>query len=385
MKTRAAVLTAIGAERPYARSRPLQVDELDLEGPRGGEVLVAIKAAGLCHSDLSAIDGARPRERTPLPIVLGHEAVGEVIEAGAGVDDLRAGDRVITTFVPSCGHCVPCMEGRPALCEPAPTYSASGTLATGGTRFSLRRETVHHYVGVAAFAEYTVMARNSLVKIDNDVPTQIAALLGCAVLTGVGAVLNTARVRAGEAVAIVGLGGVGLAALLGARVAGASPIVAVDVHESKLALASALGADVVVKADAPDCVARIRDATDGGAHYAFEMAGVANAFDIAFRATRRGGTTVIAGLPPGSVQLPVSHAGIVAEERTIKGSYFGSSVPVRDVPRLIRLYRNGLLPVDRIAGDTVELDGLNEAFDALASGAPLRQVLIPAPRRQAHG
>jgi alcohol dehydrogenase len=372
------VLTAIGASRPYAQSRPLIVEELDLRGPGPGEVLLAIKAAGLCHSDLSAIDGARPRERTPLPIVLGHEAVGEVMEAGAGVNDLRPGDRVVTTFVPSCGHCVPCMEGRPALCEPAPGYSATGTLATGGTRFSRGADAVHHYVGVAAFSEYTVMARDSLVRIDGDIPIEVAALFGCAVLTGVGAVLNTARVRAGEAVAIVGLGGVGMSALLGARLAGAFPIVAVDLHPEKLRVAAGIGADVTVAADDPDCVARIRDATHGGVHFAFEMAGAAKAFDIAYRVTRRGGTTVIGGLPPGSVQLPVSQASVVAEERTIKGSYFGSTVPLRDIPRFIALHREGRLPVDRIAGEAVRLDGLNEAFDLLASGAPLRQVLLPA-------
>ena len=378
MKTRASVLTAIGAPRPYAESRPLAVEELDLQGPGPGEVLLAIKAAGLCHSDLSAIDGARPRERTPLPIVLGHEAIGEVMEVGPAVNDLRAGDRVVTLFVPSCGHCVPCMEGRPALCEPAPGYSATGTLATGGTRFSRGAQAVHHYVGVAAFSEYTVMARNSLVKIDSDISIEAGALFGCAVLTGVGAVLNTARVKAGEAVAIIGLGGVGMSALLGARLAGAFPIVAVDLQPDKLRLAAELGADLTVRADDEDCVARIRDATRGGVHYAFEMAGAAKALDIAYRATRRGGTTIIGGLPPGSVQLPISHASIVAEERTIKGSYFGSTVPLRDIPRLIALHRAGRLPVDRIAGEVVRLDGLNEAFDLLASGAPLRQVLVPA-------
>jgi alcohol dehydrogenase len=221
------------------------------------------------------------------------------------------------------------------------------------------------------------MARNSLVKIDSDISIEAGALFGCAVLTGVGAVLNTARVKAGEAVAIIGLGGVGMSALLGARLAGALPIVAVDLQPDKLRLAAELGADLTMRADDEDCVARIRDATRGGVHYAFEMAGAAKALDIAYRVTRRGGTTIIGGLPPGSVQLPISHASIVAEERTIKGSYFGSTVPLRDIPRLIALHRAGRLPVDRIAGEVVRLEGLNEAFDLLASGAPLRQVLVP--------
>ncbi|TAK87431.1 MAG: alcohol dehydrogenase [Betaproteobacteria bacterium] len=378
MKIRASVLWNIGAERPYAQSRPLAMEQLDLEGPRAGEVLLAVRAAGLCHSDLSAIDGVRPASRTPLPIILGHEAVGEVLEAGSGVADLKPGDRVVTTFVPSCGHCVPCMEGRPALCEPAPTYSASGTLATGGTRFSLKGRRVHHYVGVAAFAEMTVMARPSLVKIDPEVPTEVAALFGCAVLTGVGAVLNTARLKAGESAAVIGLGGVGLSALLGARLAGASHLVAIDLNADKLALAADLGATLTVNAADPDCVARVREATGGGVDFAFEMAGARSAMDVAYRVTRRGGTTVIGSLPAGDVQLPIGHASVVAEERTVKGSYFGSCVPARDIPRLIALYRAGRLPVDRIAGEAVALRDLNAAFDRLAEGKALRQVLIPA-------
>lgn len=377
MKTRAAVLWAIGAERPYAGSRPLTVEEVELEGPQAGEVLLAVQAAGLCHSDLSAVDGVRPRERTPLPMILGHEAVGEVLEVGAGVTDLVRGDRVVTLFVPSCGQCVMCLEGRPALCETAPRYSGAGTLASGGIRFRLRGEPVHHYVGVAAFAEMTVMMRRSLVKIDADVPTDAAALIGCAVLTGAGAVFNTARVRPGEAVAVIGLGGVGLSALLGARAAGASDIIAVDREESKLALARELGATLAVNASDPDCVAKIRDTTGGGVHYAFEMAGAQPAMDIAYRVTRRGGTTVIGSIPPGNVQLPIMHASVVAEERTIKGSYFGSSVPVRDVPRYARMVRDGQLPVGRIADRRIGLGELNEAFDALAEGKSLRQILVP--------
>jgi len=377
MKTRAAVLRTIGAGRPYAGSKPLTVEEVDIDGPQAGEVLLAVQAVGLCHSDLSAIDGVRPRERTPLPIILGHEAVGEVLEVGSGVTDLAPGDRVVTLFVPSCGQCVMCMEGRPALCETAPRYSGAGTLASGGIRFRLRGAPIHHYVGVSAFAEMTVMMRRSLVKIDADVPTDAAALIGCAVLTGAGAVFNTARVRPGESVAVVGLGGVGLSALLGARAAGASDVVAIDIEDAKLALARELGATLAVNAADPDCVAKVRAATGGGVHYAFEMAGAASAMDIAYRVTRRGGTTVIGSIPAGNVALPVMHAGVVAEERTIKGSYFGSSVPVRDVPRFARMVRDGQLPVDRIADRRIGLGELNDAFDALADGKSLRQILVP--------
>lgn len=377
MKTRAAVLWTIGAERPYANSRPMTVEDVELDGPRAGEVLLAIRAAGLCHSDLSAIDGVRPRERTPLPMILGHEAVGEVLETGPGVDDLKPGDRVVTLFVPSCGQCAMCLGGRPALCVTAPQYSGAGTLASGGIRFSLRGTPVHHYVGVAAFSEMTVMMRRSLVRIDSDVPTDAASLIGCAVLTGVGAVFNTARVRSGESVAIVGLGGVGLSALLGARAAGASEIVAIDLSDSKLALARELGATLAVNAADPECAAKVTAATGGGVDCAFEMAGAARAMAVAYQITRRGGTTVIGSLPASSVQLPISHANVVAEERTIKGSYFGSSVPVRDVPRYARMVRDGRLPVERIVDRRVALEDLNAAFDALADGQTLRQVLVP--------
>lgn len=377
MKTRAAILWTIGAARPYADSRPLTVEEVDIDGPGPGEVLLAIRAAGLCHSDLSAIDGVRPRERTPLPIILGHEAVGEVLETGAGVDDLVPGDRVVTLFVPSCGQCAMCLEGRPALCVTAPQYSGAGTLASGAIRFRHGGRPVHHYVGVAAFAEMTVMMRRSLVKIDADVPTDAAALIGCAVLTGAGAVFNTARLRPGESVAVVGLGGVGLSALMGARAAGASDIVAIDVSEPKLALARELGATFAVSASDPECVAKVRAATGGGVHFAFEMAGAAKAMEIAYQVTRRGGTTIIGSIPASDVRLPVGHASVVAEERTIKGSYFGSSVPVRDVPRYARMVRDGRLPVARIADRRVGLGDLNAAFDALAEGRTMRQILVP--------
>lgn len=377
MKVRASVLRQVGAPPPYARSQPLHLEEVTLEGPRAGDVLLRVLAAGLCHSDLSAIDGVRPAARTPLPMILGHEAVGEVVEVGAGVDDLAPGDHVVTTFVPSCGHCLPCMSGRPALCEPAVGFSTSGTLATGGTRFADASGPIHHYVGVAAFAEMTVCARRSLVPIDREVPPAIAALFGCAVLTGVGAVVNTAGLRAGETVAIVGLGGVGMSALIGARAAGAGLIAAIDRDEAKLRLAGELGATLTVNATDPDCIERVREHSRGGVDHAFEMAGAAAAMETAYRVTRRGGTTVIASFPAGDVRLPVGHASVVGEERTIRGSYFGSSVPLRDLPRLIRLYQAGRLPVDRIAGATVGLGDLNGAFDLLASGSALRQILVP--------
>ena len=232
MKIRAAVLSERGRPRPYAESQPIQIEELDLEGPGPGEVLVRVTAAGLCHSDLSVVNGNRPR---PTPMVLGHEAAGVVEETGSGVKGLSVGDHVVFVFVPSCGSCGPCAEGRPALCEPGAAANAKGTLLSGETRLKRGEETVHHAIGVSCFAEYAVVSERSLVKIDSTLSPEEAALFGCAVITGVGAVVNTAKVIPGSTVAVIGLGGVGLNALLGAKLAGARKVVAVDLVDSKLA------------------------------------------------------------------------------------------------------------------------------------------------------
>ena len=374
MKTKAAVLHEIGRPRPYAETRPLLIEDLELDPPGEGEVLVRIGAAGLCHSDLSVINGDRPR---PVPMALGHEAAGEVAEVGPGVDDLAPGDHVVMIFVPSCGHCLPCMEGRPALCEPGARSNGVGALLSGARRLHMNGKDVNHHMGVSAFAEYAVCARPSLVKIDNDLPLEEAALFGCAVLTGVGAVVNTARVAPGSSVAVVGLGGVGLNALLGALAAGAERIVAVDIHDDKLAFARQLGATDTFNATEADCVEQIRTATSGGVDYALEMAGAVKAMDLCYRVTRRGGTTVTAGLSHPDLKFEVQHVSLVAEERTVKGSYIGSCVPLRDVPRYIGLYRRGRLPVDRLMSDRLALEQINEGFDRLAEGHTVRQIIIP--------
>jgi alcohol dehydrogenase len=373
MKIKAAVLHEVGKPAPYAESRPLAIEELELEKPGEGEVLVRIAAAGLCHSDLSVIDGNRPR---PTPMALGHEAAGVVEETGPGVRDLVPGDHVVMVFVPSCGHCLPCMGGRPALCEPGAAANAAGALISGARRLRLNGQEVHHHMGVSAFAEYTVASRHSLIKIDPDLPLDIAALFGCAVLTGVGAVVNTAGVWPGASVAVVGLGGVGLNALLGASLAGAARIVALDLNDGKLDLARQLGASDTFNAGEADCIERVREATGGGVDFAFEMAGSVKAMDLAYRITRRGGTTVSAGLSHPEHKFELQHVNLVAEERTIKGSYIGSCVPLRDVPRFVALYRDGKLPVDRLMSGRVGLDDLNAAFDRLAGGESVRQVLV---------
>ncbi|MDO6414067.1 zinc-dependent alcohol dehydrogenase family protein [Sphingomonas sp. BIUV-7] len=372
MKIRAAVLRTMGAAHPYADSTPLQIETVELDAPGRDEVLVKIEAAGLCHSDLSVINGSRPR---PMPMAIGHEAAGVVVEVGPGVGDLEPGDHVIMVFMPSCGHCLPCAEGRPALCEPGAAANGHGALLSGGIRLHEDGETIHHHLGCSAFADYAVVSRRSLVKVDKDLSFTDAALFGCAVLTGVGAVVNTAGVQPGQSVVVIGLGGVGLAAVIGAIACGAAQIIAVDLSDEKLALAAEIGATATVNAAAPDAIEQVRALTAGGADFAFEFAGVARALENAYKMTRRGGTTVTAGLPPPDAVLPVNIVSLVAEERTVKGSYIGTCVPVRDVPRYVALYKAGRLPVDRLRSGVIALDDINEGFDRLHDGSVVRLVV----------
>ena len=374
MKIRAAVLREMGANHPYAESRPLRIETLDLDPPGPGEVLVRIAAAGLCHSDLSVINGSRPR---PMPMAIGHEAAGVVVATGDHVDDLAPGDHVVMVFMPSCGHCLPCSEGRPALCEPGAAANGKGMLLSGEFRLHDGEdgELVHHHLGCSAFADHAVVSRRSLVKVDKDLPLDIAALFGCAVLTGVGAVVNTAKVQPGQSVVIIGLGGVGLAALLGALAAGAAQVIAVDLSEDKLSLAKELGATATINPAYIDAVAEVKALTNGGADFAFEFAGVVRALENAYAMTQRGGTTVTAGLPPPDATLGVNVVGLVAEERTLKGSYIGTCVPVRDIPRYVALYKQGRLPVDRLLSGTISLDDINAGFDRLHDGSIARLVV----------
>lgn len=371
MKIEAAVLRQRGAPLPYADSRPLAIETLELDPPGKSEVLVRIAAAGLCHSDLSVINGDRPR---PVPMALGHEAAGVVEALGEGVDDLAVGDHVVMVFMPSCGHCLPCAEGRPALCGPGAAANGAGTLLSGGTRLHDADGTVHHHLGCSAFASHAVVSRRSLVRIDADLPLHEAALFGCAVLTGVGAVVNTAAVKAGQTVAVIGLGGVGLAAVLGAVAAGAAQVIAVDLSDDKLSLAREMGATAVVKAGA-GAVEHVRTLTNGGCDVVLEMAGSVRALESAVAMTRRGGTTVTAGLPPPDAALPVNVVALVGEERTLKGSYIGTCVPARDIPRYVALYRAGRLPVDRLVSGYLTLADINRGFDDLHAGRAVRQIV----------
>lgn len=372
MKIRAAVLRQSPVLPPFSTSRPLSIEELDLDPPGHEEVLVRIAAAGLCHSDLSVINGDRPR---PMPMALGHEASGVVEAVGPGVHDLAPGDHVVMSFVPSCGHCLPCAEGRPALCLPGADANGKGVLLSGERRLVCGEVPVNHHLGISGFATHAVVSRHSAIRIDRDLPLAEAALFGCAVLTGVGAVVNTCGVRPGQSVAVVGLGGVGLAAVLGALASGAERVVAIDLAPEKLEIARRLGAADVFLASDEGVIDKIRETTSGGVDHALEMAGSTRAFDLAYRITRRGGTTATAGLASPVSQFAIPAVSLVAEERRVLGSYLGGCVPSRDIPRFIGLYRRGKLAVDRLLSSTGRLEEINEAFDLLHEGKVIRHVI----------
>ena len=365
MRIRGAVLRAIGAERPFAQSRPLELVELELDAPGPGELLVRIEAAGLCHSDLSVVDGARPR---PMPMLLGHEAAGIVEAIGPGVDDVAVGERIVTTFLPRCGECAACATDGRLPCERGSASNGAGELLSGGRRLHEGGEDVHHHLGVSAFATHAVLDRRSVVPVGADVPPQVAAVLGCAMLTGGGAVINAGKPREGDDIVIVGLGGVGMAALLAAASLGLGRVIGVDAVPAKLETALRLGADVALSPD--DAIAQgLR------APVVIEAAGHPRAFETAFALTAPGGTTVTVGLPHPDARSSLSPLTFTAEARTVVGSYLGSAVPSRDIPRYEQLWREGRLPVEALVTSEIGLDGLNEALDTLADGKAIRQVV----------
>ncbi|MEC8204717.1 MAG: zinc-dependent alcohol dehydrogenase family protein, partial [Pseudomonadota bacterium] len=354
--------------------QPLKIEEVDLDPPGPGEVLVKVMAAGLCHSDLSAIEGVRPRK---MPYVPGHEASGIVEEVGEGVTRVKPGDHAVLFFVPNCGTCLSCDRGEPYLCDTAYEARSDGHLITGNHKIRLNGEVINHTSGVSCYSEYMVLAEGSVIPIEKDIPLEDAALFGCAVITGVGAVVNTAAIPPGATVAVLGLGGVGLNAMMAATLSGAEQVIAVDVQGDKLAFARQLGATDTVNASDPDAVEQVKVLTKGGVDYAVELAGVPAALEAGYAMCRRGGTVVTAGLPRPEATLDVPIAQLVSDNRTIKGSYMGSCVPRRDIPRFLSLYRQGKLPVDRLRSGFVDFKGLNAGFDRLAAGDAVRQVLRP--------
>ncbi len=368
-----AVLRQEGNQAPFAASRPLELVALELSPPLPGELLIRIDAAGVCHSDLSVVNGDRPR---PLPMALGHEATGIIEALGDPADSAFAiGDRVVLVFLPACGECERCAAGEGYLCEAGAAANGAGELLRGGTRLCGQDGPVLHHLGISAFSSHAVVDRRSAVKIDQDIPPEIAALFGCAVLTGVGAVMNSAVVRPGESVAIFGLGGVGLAALLGAVASGANPIVAIDPSPEKRALAIELGATVT--ADPAEADAVLSAELAGGADVVIETVGKAAVLERAYAAGRRGARIVTVGLPNPADMFSIPAVSLVAGGKTLIGSYMGSSIPARDIPRYIRLWRSGRLPVERLLTSVSKLESINTLLDELAAGRAVRQVVTP--------
>ncbi|THV21725.1 zinc-binding dehydrogenase [Glycomyces paridis] len=360
MEITGAVLERCGAPAPYAASKPVSIGPLELDGPGPGELLVRIEAAGLCHSDLSVVDGSRVR---PVPMLLGHEAAGIVVEAGPGTA-ITPGRRVVMTFLPRCGACEACGTRGRLPCTVGSAANAAGTLVGGAVRLHRDGSAVRHHLGVSAFATHAVVSATSVVAVDADVPADIAALLGCAVLTGGGAVVNAGRPVAGQTVAVVGLGGVGMAALLVAKALG-HEVIGVDTVPAKLDMARELGAEARTPGQAE--AQRVP--------LVVEAAGSARAFETAYALTAPGGTTVTVGLPHPDARASISPLSLTAEARTVVGSYLGSAVPGDDVPRYVELWRSGRLPLDRLVSDRIGLDDLPAALDRLAAGEALRQLI----------
>lgn len=371
---RAAVLRVAELPLPYTESNPLSLEMVPVPEPRPGEVLVRIERASLCHSDLSVINGSRVR---PLPMALGHEATGVVERVGNGVDDLRAGDRVVLVFVPACGQCRACSAGRPALCYRGAESNGSGDLLHGPAVLRTSDgERINHHLGVSAFAEYAVVARESVVVIDDDVPFDVAAMFGCAALTGIGAVLHTAAVQDGQSVVVFGLGAVGLMSVMAAAQVPGTTVIAIDPLPAKRELALRCGADV---AGAPDDAAElVTKATDGGADVVVEAVGSARVMEAGLQLLARGGALVSVGLPHPDQKITTQALQFAGTGRRLLGCYMGDAVPARDIPAYVDLWRNGVLPVELLHTDTRPLEDLNESLDALAEGRVVRRIFTLA-------
>lgn len=362
MQMKAAVLWEAGA--------PVEVVDVELAAPKEGEALVRIAACGLCHTDLHVVDGHLPE---PLPAVLGHEASGVIVETGPGVERLREGDHVVLALVPSCGRCQPCRRGRPNFCEVGARMSSTGTLADGTSRLSTDGAELHHFNSISSLAEYAVVPESAAVPIRKDVPLDSVALVSCAVITGCGAVLNTAGVEQGATVVVWGCGGVGLNVVQGARIAGAQTIVAVDTRPEKLELAVRLGATET--APPAEAVEMVRDRTGGGADYAFEAIGDQEAIRGAWSAVRPGGTVVVLGLMPKGSMLTIDPWGFIEEKRLL-GCFLGSARIDVDIPRLVDLHAAGELELEGLVSRRLALSELPDALDRLRSGEAVRQLVV---------
>lgn len=368
MRTRAAVL--------YQANEPMRIEELELAEPKEREVLVRIAASGVCRSDWHVINGDWQRG-TALPMVLGHEASGTVEQVGPGVTTVKPGDPVVVNFAPFCGQCNFCLSGRPVLCT-AVRSATPGAMPDGTTRLSRHGQPIHHFAASATFAEHAVLHESGAIKVRPDVPLGTAALVGCAVMTGVGAVVNTAKVQAGSSVAVFGAGGVGLNVIQGARLAGASQIIAVDIVDEKLEFARQHGATDVINAKSEDPVRAVRRRTGGGADYTFEVLGSGPLIRQAFDAAKRGGKVVVVGLPADGVDAAVDASALVFGEKVLMGCFYGSTRARIDMPRLIDMCLNGQLQLSSQVTRHYRLDQINEAYDDLVSGKPGRGLIVMA-------
>jgi len=356
---------------------PVRVTEVELAPPRPGEVEVAVTAAGVCHSDLHIVRGEWTH---PTPVVLGHEGSGIVAAIGPGVTAVSPGDHVVLSWVPACGRCPYCRLGRPAQCQlAAEVIAPGGVLYDGTSRLRSGGEAAYHYLGVSSFAERVVVPESGAVKVREDAPLELAALVGCAVATGVGAVRNTARVPPGATVAVIGCGGVGLSCVQGARLAGAARIVAVDVVADKLAVARRLGATDAVHADGRPVVAALRALVPEGLDYVFDAIGKIDTTEQAIAALGLGGSAVVVGLPPAGSQARFDPLALAEADQRILGCNYGSIVPQRDIPNLVDLVMSGDLDLESMVSARRPLAEAAGALADLASGRVLRQLLICAP------
>jgi S-(hydroxymethyl)glutathione dehydrogenase / alcohol dehydrogenase len=364
---KAAVMTGI--------DQPLEIrEDIEVEAPHAGEIKVRMSASGVCHSDLSMQNGTM---MAATPIVLGHEGAGVVEEIGEGVTSVKPGDKVVISWVPQCGECFFCSKGQGYLCERASAALATGGLLDGTTRMTSQGSPLFQMAASGTFSEVTIVPEIGAVKIDEDIDMRVAALIGCGVLTGVGAAMNTANIQKGDTVAVVGCGGVGLNVIQGARIAGAGEIIAIDMNETKLQMAKEFGATATVNASQTDPVSQVMAMTgERGADVALEVIGLQQTIDQTITMTRRGGQAILVGVPRMDVmvQLP-AFFGVVLAEKTIKGCWYGSSNVQKDVPKLIKLYKSGELKLDELISRTIKVDEVNEAFDAMKTGEVARSVI----------
>ena len=366
MKSRAAVL--------FEPNTKLEICDVDLSEPKRGEVCVQLKAAGVCHTDYSVMKGLL---NAPLPAILGHEGAGIVVAIGEGVSNIKVGDHVIPLWRLSCGECELCKKRRPALCSVGSEIRSSGRMSDGQSRFRFKEKEIFHFAGVSSFSNFTVIPEGAVLKIPKDIPFELAALIGCSVITGVGSVMNAADVSSDSSIAVFGAGGVGVNVIQGAVLAGAKEIIAIDQFDSRLEQAKAFGATKLINSKINDPVSMIREITDQkGVDFAFEAVGLSVTIQQAFDSLAKTGKAIVIGIPSNDTHISISAVPLVFEERTITGSLYGSAAPKLDIPNMIKLYEDGKLNLDSLLTDRYPLEEINEAYDAMIKGKSLRSVIV---------